>query len=151
MDLIYEWINRDELSQKDKTHLVISVRTAHENNLSSIAQNLLTIKLPPPLSNSKPMSQNKIDIDYIAELARISLTAEEKQNYGAQLADILKHIDAIQAVDVSSVDATAHALPIYNVWQKDTPGPTFTPEEALLNSPEKRDNQIVVPQVVDTE
>ena len=41
----------------------------------------------------------------------------------------------------------AHA--IYNVWREDIEGEPMSVEDALMNAPAKRDNQIVVPKVVD--
>ncbi len=90
----------------------------------------------------------KIDIDYVAKLARIELTDDEKTKFSSQLGDILKYFKKLNEVDVSGVEPMAHAFPVYNVWQEDTPEPGFTTEEALLNSPAIRNNHVVVPKVV---
>lgn len=92
---------------------------------------------------------SKIDIDYVAGLARITLTPEEKAEYGRQLEDILRHFASIREIDVEGIEPTAHAFPLFNIWQDDEPGPAFTPEEALRNAPARRQNQIVVPKVVE--
>lgn len=93
----------------------------------------------------------QMDIDYVARLARLALTDEEKKAYGAQLGDILAYFEKLAAVDVEGVEPTAHAFPLHNVWEEDEPRAGFTPEEALLNAPAARDNQVVVPKVVDGE
>ncbi|MGJ3241914.1 MAG: Asp-tRNA(Asn)/Glu-tRNA(Gln) amidotransferase subunit GatC [Opitutales bacterium] len=90
-----------------------------------------------------------IDIDYVARLARIALTDEEKVRYAAQLGDVLAHFERLQAIDVSGVEPTAHTFPVVNVWQEDEPTQPFAPEEALRNAPRQRDNQIVVPKVIE--
>jgi aspartyl-tRNA(Asn)/glutamyl-tRNA(Gln) amidotransferase subunit C len=90
-----------------------------------------------------------LDIDHIARLARIDLTPEEKTAFSAQLGDVLAHIEKLKQVDVARVEPTAHGFPIYNVWQADEPGPTLTPEQALLNAPAQRDGMISVPKVVE--
>ncbi|RRJ95891.1 Asp-tRNA(Asn)/Glu-tRNA(Gln) amidotransferase subunit GatC [Opitutaceae bacterium TAV4] len=90
-----------------------------------------------------------LNIDHVARLARIDLTPEETTTFAAQLGDVLKHIDKLKQVDVTHVEPTAHGFPIYNVWQADTPSPTFTPAEALRNAPAQRDNMISVPKVVE--
>ncbi|MDR1282669.1 MAG: Asp-tRNA(Asn)/Glu-tRNA(Gln) amidotransferase subunit GatC [Opitutaceae bacterium] len=90
-----------------------------------------------------------LDIDHIARLARIDLTPEEKATFATQLGDVLAHIDKLKQVDVTHVEPTAHGFPVYNVWQADEPGPTFTPDEALSNAPARRDNMISVPKVVE--
>ncbi len=90
-----------------------------------------------------------IDIDYVATLARIELSEEEKSRFSAQLADILTYFERLKAVDVSGIEPSAHAFPVYNVWQEDVVETGFTQEQALLNAPARRDGQIVVPKVVE--
>lgn len=90
-----------------------------------------------------------LNIDRIAQLARIALTPEEKAKYAAQLGDVLANIEKLRQVDVTGVEPTAHAFPIYNVWADDVAKPGLSVDAALLNAPEKRDNMIVVPKVVE--
>jgi aspartyl-tRNA(Asn)/glutamyl-tRNA(Gln) amidotransferase subunit C len=90
------------------------------------------------------------DINYIAQLARIDLSEDEKSKLGAQLDQILGHFDALKAVDVSGVEPTAHAHPVENVWRtNDTPGPVLDSDVLIAMAPESRDNQVVVPKVVE--
>jgi len=90
-----------------------------------------------------------LNIDRIANLARLALTPEEKTKFSAQLADVLTNIEKLKQVDVTGVEPTAHAFPIYNVWADDVAKPGLSVEDALRNAPEKRDNMIVVPKVVE--
>ena len=90
-----------------------------------------------------------LNIDRIANLARLALTPEEKEKFSAQLADVLTNIEKLKQVDVTGVEPTAHAFPIYNVWADDVAKPGLSVEDALRNAPEKRDNMIVVPKVVE--
>ncbi len=92
---------------------------------------------------------DEFDIDYVANLARIELTEDEKKTFGAQLGDILAYFDKLKAVDVSGIEATAHSHPVVNVWAEDKPGPVFTPAEALRNAPAQKDDHVVVPRIVD--
>lgn len=90
-----------------------------------------------------------LNIDRIANLARIALTPEEKEKFSAQLADVLTNIEKLREVDVTGVEPTAHAFPIYNVWADDVAQPGLSVEDALCNAPAQRDNMIVVPKVVE--
>ena len=90
-----------------------------------------------------------IDIDYVANLARIALTPQEKEVFSRQLGDVLRYIEKLGEVDVSQVEPTAHASPVYNVWADDVPQPGLPVEAALRNAPAARDNMIVVPVVVE--
>jgi aspartyl-tRNA(Asn)/glutamyl-tRNA(Gln) amidotransferase subunit C len=88
-------------------------------------------------------------LDHVANLARITLTAAEKERFGAQLADVLAYIEQLNEVNVDGIEPTAHAFPVVNVWAEDVPEAGLSVEDALRNAPEKRDNMFVVPRVVD--
>ncbi len=91
-----------------------------------------------------------IDIDYVANLARIELSEEEKLKLGGQLDDILGYFEKLNAVDVEDVEPMAHAHLVTNVWREgDTPGPVFDPEVLVKMAPDSRENQVVVPKVVE--
>ena len=91
----------------------------------------------------------QLDVDYVANLARIELTEEEKKKFSSQLGDVLKYFEKLNAVDVDGVEPMAHAFPRQNVWDEDRPRTGFSAEEALLNAPEKRQDQVVVPKVIE--
>ena len=90
-----------------------------------------------------------LNIDHVANLARLALTPEEKATFAAQLGDVLAYIEQLKAVDVTGIEPTAHAFPLYNVWADDVPQPGLPVEAALRNAPAQRDHMIVVPKVVE--
>jgi len=96
-----------------------------------------------------PDTPNNIDIDYVANLARLALSPEEKATYARQLGDVLAYIEKLKQADVSSVEPTAHAFDVHNVWAADVPAPGLSVEDALRNAPAQRDNMIAVPKVVE--
>ncbi len=89
------------------------------------------------------------NIDHLANLARLALTAEEKARFSAQIGDVLAYIAQLKEVDVSGVEPTAHAFPVFNVWADDVPQPGLPVDAALRNAPAQRDHMIVVPKVVE--
>jgi len=92
----------------------------------------------------------EIDIDYVAKLARIELSGPEKDKLGAQLKDILGYFEKLNAVNVDSIEPMAHAHPVHNAWREgDKPGETYAPEILKNMAPEHRENQVVVPKVVE--
>ena len=91
----------------------------------------------------------ELNIDRIAQLARLALTPEEKLKFSAQLVDVLANIEKLSQVDVSGVEPTAHAFPVYNVWADDVTQAGLCVEDALRNAPAQRDHMIVVPKVVE--
>ncbi len=96
------------------------------------------------------MSENsQIDIDYVAKLARIALSDEEKVKFSEQLASILGYVEKLEELDTEGVEPTAHPYPMENVWQEDVVTSALPVEEALKNAPKQRQNMIVVPKVVE--
>jgi aspartyl-tRNA(Asn)/glutamyl-tRNA(Gln) amidotransferase subunit C len=89
------------------------------------------------------------NIDHIAHLARLALSEDEKRHFSAQLAEVLAHIEQLKQVDVSGVEPTAHAFPLFNVWSEDVPEPGLPVSAALRNAPAQRAQMIVVPKVVE--
>ena len=94
-------------------------------------------------------SNDGIDIERVAILARLALSAEEKAGYARQIEDILHHIEQLKQVDVSGVEPTAHAFPIFNVWREDVPEPSLPVSAALQNAPAQRNHMVSVPKVVE--
>lgn len=90
-----------------------------------------------------------LDVAYVAKLARLNLTEEETQLFQKQLGDVLKYADALREVDVSHVEASAHAIPVFNIFREDEPRDWFTAEEALSNAPRKANNLFIVTKVVE--
>jgi aspartyl-tRNA(Asn)/glutamyl-tRNA(Gln) amidotransferase subunit C len=90
-----------------------------------------------------------LHLDHVANLARIELTAAEKERFTAQLGDVLAYIALLNEVDVTGVEPTAHAFPVVNVWAEDVPEAGLPVAAALRNAPEQRDNMFVVPKVVE--
>jgi len=91
----------------------------------------------------------ELNIDRVANLARLALTEEEKAKFAQQLSDVLHHIEQLAKVDISGIEPTAHAFAVHNVWQADVARPGLSVEQALRNAPAKRDNMISVPKVVE--
>jgi len=95
------------------------------------------------------MADASLNIDYVAQLARLALNEDEKRRFAQQLRDVLAYVEKLKQVDVSGVEPTAHAFEVVNVWQADVPTSPLPPEAALRNAPAVRDQMIVVPKVVD--
>lgn len=95
------------------------------------------------------MSDRTLDVRHLARLARLNLTEEETAAFQAQLGQVLEYVKSLEALDVSGVEPTAHAAPVFNVFRPDEPREGFTPEEALANAPRKANNLFIVTKVVE--
>lgn len=79
------------------------------------------------------------DVRHVAELAKLSLTAEEAQEYAGQLSDILAYADALKEIDTTGVAPTPYVLPLTSVMREDEPHDGLSNEEALANAPDAAD------------
>jgi aspartyl-tRNA(Asn)/glutamyl-tRNA(Gln) amidotransferase subunit C len=91
----------------------------------------------------------ELDVAYVAQLARLQLTAEETKLFQRQLGDVLKYAAKLKEVNVERVEAAAHAVPIFNVFRADKACDWFTATEALSNAPRKANNLFIVTKVVE--
>ena len=89
------------------------------------------------------------EVGYVSKLARINLSEEETGRFQKQLADVLKYAEKLMEVDVSSVEAAAHGVPMFNVFREDKPCDWLSAEEALSNAPHKANQLFVVTKVVE--
>jgi len=90
-----------------------------------------------------------LDVAYVARLARLNLTDAETELFQKQLGDVLKYADKLREVDVSHVEAAAHAIPIFNAFRKDEARDWFTAEEALRNAPCQENGLFIVTKVME--
>jgi aspartyl-tRNA(Asn)/glutamyl-tRNA(Gln) amidotransferase subunit C len=95
------------------------------------------------------MAAAEIDVKYVAHLARLKLSPEEEEKFGAQLGQILSNVAKLNQVDVSHVEPTAHAIPLVNVTRPDEIRPSISNEEALRNAPAKANGLFIVPKIVE--
>lgn len=65
------------------------------------------------------MKLTKTDVQKIATLARLDLSATEIETYREQLSAILDHIEKLREVDTAKVSATAQVTGLTNVLADD--------------------------------
>jgi len=90
-----------------------------------------------------------MNVQYVAHLARIRLTAEEEAKLGRQLDQILDYIEKLNEADVSGVEPTAHAFPLVNVVREDLERPSMSHEAAMRNAPSEANGLFRVPKIVE--
>lgn len=94
------------------------------------------------------MSSEKIDVRYVAKLARLALTDDEVERFGAQLGDLLEHVDALGKLDVSQVAATAQVVESRNVEREDAVRPSLDRETVLEQAPQRQGGFFRVPRII---
>jgi aspartyl-tRNA(Asn)/glutamyl-tRNA(Gln) amidotransferase subunit C len=76
------------------------------------------------------------DVERIAALAHLDLSADEKNRFAKQLADVLDYAQQLQAVPTEGVPATAHVHASADAERDDELRPSLTPQEAVANAPD---------------
>ena len=88
------------------------------------------------------------EVDHIAYLARLELTAEEKATLQDQLSAILDYAERLQGLDTTDVPPMTSALPLSNVMREDIAKPGLSIEEALANAPSADEDSFLVKPVL---
>jgi len=98
------------------------------------------------------MPKKKIEpteIQAVARLARLGLSAEEKEKFGRQLNDVLLYMEKLDELPLENVEPLSHVLPLKNVMREDVPRDGLDREQALSNAPEQQAGLFKVPPVIE--
>ncbi len=95
------------------------------------------------------MSLTTEQVEAIANLARLELSAEEKELMSQQLSDILDYVNRLQALDTGGIPPTSSVLPPRSVLRPDEARPGLERETLLRNASETEAGQFRVPAVLE--
>lgn len=95
------------------------------------------------------MEINEKVIEHVANLARLNLSAQEKEMLTHQMRDIIHYVDKLSELDTENIEPTAHVLPLVNVLREDEVKPSFERDKILSNAPTKQNGCFKVPKVVE--
>jgi aspartyl-tRNA(Asn)/glutamyl-tRNA(Gln) amidotransferase subunit C len=88
------------------------------------------------------------DVEHVANLARLTLSADEVEQFTEQLTVVLDHAQDVAALDLEGVPPTAHPLPLVNVLRPDDVRPCLDRDEVLAQAPEAEDRRFRVPRIL---
>ena len=89
------------------------------------------------------------NIDFVAKLARIDLSAVNKSQRGPQLDASLDYVAKLKKVNVGAVVPLARAFPWFKVTRLDVVTGSLTDEVALVNAPARAGGLFTVPKIVE--
>lgn len=95
------------------------------------------------------MAVTRDDVKKIAMLARLEFTAEEEERLTGEMNEILNYMDQLNELDTSKIEPLSHVIEMGNVLRDDVVQPSLSPEEALMNAPNRFNNYFTVPKVLD--
>ena len=97
------------------------------------------------------MTIGKKEVEYVAHLARLCLSEEEKERFTNQLDHILEYIRQLNQLDTENIPPTSHVLALENVWREDEVKPSLPLPEVLANAPRADEEFFLVPKIIDND
>ncbi|HWV39620.1 MAG TPA: Asp-tRNA(Asn)/Glu-tRNA(Gln) amidotransferase subunit GatC [Vulgatibacter sp.] len=96
------------------------------------------------------MKLSKEQVEEVAILARLSLSEDEVERYRVQLSAILGYIEKLQALDVTGVPPTVHAVDVDSTpLRPDVVQASLAPERALASAPARDGDLFLVPRIIE--
>jgi aspartyl-tRNA(Asn)/glutamyl-tRNA(Gln) amidotransferase subunit C len=95
------------------------------------------------------MKLSREDVQRIAALARLRLTAVEETSLTAELGSILLYMDKLNELDTSQVEPFTHAVDLVNTFREDVVTNEPNAEALLANAPEKDETFFKVPKIIE--
>ncbi len=111
-------------------------------------------------ANRKPITDN--DVLYVADLANLELTADERTRMVKDLNSILEYMDRLNELDTSNVEPMAQTSDRYGIdesktgtarfayaMREDKAGPSLPRDTVMKNAPETDGAFFKVPKVIE--
>ena len=95
------------------------------------------------------MRLSQKEVEHIALLSRLKLTAQERERMTTQLNDIMGFFEQIGELDTADVEPTSHVIPMRNVFRPDEVRPSLPVDDVLQNAPQRAGDTFRVPRVVE--
>lgn len=91
---------------------------------------------------------SKDDVKYFADFVRIGLSEEDKENFSAQIADLIESVSNLKEVDVTGIEPMTHPVPMINILREDQPKDILDREKMLASAEDQEDGLIKVPDIL---
>jgi aspartyl-tRNA(Asn)/glutamyl-tRNA(Gln) amidotransferase subunit C len=91
---------------------------------------------------------SRSDVEHVAHLARLGLTAEELSLLEGQLNHILEQYAKLAELDTEAIHPTAQTIELENILRDDVVAPSLPVEEVLRNAPATAGGYLVSPPIL---
>ena len=88
------------------------------------------------------------EVEHVAELARLEVDDQEKQQLTEQMNQILLYMEKLNELETEGVPPTSHAIDLHNAFREDVVQESMNKTDTLENAPEANDNEFIVPRVI---
>lgn len=87
-------------------------------------------------------------IQYIASLAKLEFSEEEKEVFAEQLDRIVEMVEKLDQLDTTDIPGTYHGIALENIYREDVAEKSTKREALLDNAPSVKDGMIEVPAMI---
>lgn len=87
-------------------------------------------------------------LEYVAILAKLELSQEEKEAARTDMERMLDYIDQLNELDTSQTEPMSHVFKTVNVFREDIVTNGDGHEDTLRNAPERKERCFLVPKTI---
>lgn len=95
------------------------------------------------------MKIDKKQVEHIAKLAKLRISDEDAVRLTKEMDKMINFADQLAELDTEGIEPTMHAIFVSNVFREDKIEPSFTRKQVLSCAPEKDEQFIIVPNIID--
>ena len=88
------------------------------------------------------------EVEYVARLARLKLSEEEKELFTVQLNAILDYMEKLNELVTRAVEPTFHVVSHRNAMREDVVRESYPQETSLENAPDQAKGCFRVPKII---
>ena len=89
-------------------------------------------------------------MDYLFILAKLELSAEEREQAQKDMENMLNYIDKLNELDTTDVEPMSHIFPMNNVFREDIVLNENNKEAMLANAPAQKNDSFQVPKTIES-
>ncbi len=94
------------------------------------------------------MKISKEEVERVAQLARLDMSAGEVEKMTRQLDSILQYVAKLDELDTTGVAVTTHTQDVVNAFRDDEVRDSLPRDKALAAGPRHNDETFIVPKVI---
>ena len=94
------------------------------------------------------MAVSKKDVEYVAELARLSFDENEKEGLAEDLNQILAYVEKLGELDTENEDIIVNPIYIENKFREDVVVASLDLKDVVKNAPDALEEYVVVPSII---
>lgn len=101
-----------------------------------------------PKHQTMKVEINKRLIEHVAEVARLKLTEKEIDKFSKELKDVIEAFSSLDKIDTKNIEASLQPVEIKNILREDKRKESFSQNEALSLTEQKKDGYFRGPKAI---